>query len=254
MDTIVRVFWDPKRGSSEEEYQDAFAPRERLDEYRCEPVQRFAVSDGASEAIYSGRWAQILTQAWCEGRLELSEGRTEDMAILGETWRQSIGDSELPWWAEEKIRSGSFATLVGLELHEGPCGSAWSCTAVGDSCWLLIRENQVMALGPLQKSADFSNNPYLLASNPSLMANLPTAVTTTSGILEKGDEFFLMSDAIAHWVVGKIEGQVLFNEWFPFFDARDSEEAFKDWVGTLRDSGEMRNDDITLMSVCVVSC
>lgn len=253
METISRVFWVPKRGSSEDEYQDAFAPQERLDEYRSEPLQRFAISDGASEAIYSGRWARILAEAWCENRLKLLEGDLDDLTILGEAWKHSVEKSQLPWWAEEKIRSGSFATLVGLELQQKSCGAAeWSCTAVGDSCWLLVRKNQVVAFGPLQKSADFSNSPYLLASNSSMMANLSAAVATTSGLLEEGDEFFLMTDAIAHWAFSQLEAEMPFNEWFPFFDAGDSEAAFTNWVDALRDRGEMRNDDVTLLSVCVV--
>lgn len=252
MNTITRVFWIPKRGSSEDEYQDAFAPREKLDEYRCEPVQRFAVSDGASEAIYSGRWARMLAQAWCESRLELGGASPDDLAILGEAWLRSVEDSQLPWWAEEKIRSGSFATLVGLELRDGPSGAAWSCTAVGDSCWLLVRGNEALSVGPLQASADFSNSPYLLASNPAMMADLAGAVATRSGTLEEEDKFFLMTDAIAHWVIEKKQGQTPFNEWFPFFDAEDGTAAFKDWVDALRERGEMRNDDVTLMLVRVV--
>lgn len=35
----------------------------------------------------------------------------------------------------------------------------------------------------------------------------------------------------------------------PNFELDGSSQAFSDWISNLRDSGEMRNDDVTLMRV-----
>src|SRR5437764_13347045 len=93
----------PKRGNSPEEYEDAFCAA-RVGERRGR-VFRFAIADGATEASFSGRWAQMLTRAYCRGDLE-SDCQTASLARLQAAWSSEISGRSLPWYAEEKVRQG----------------------------------------------------------------------------------------------------------------------------------------------------
>ena len=69
---------------------------------------------------------------------------------------------ELPWYAEIKREQGAFATLLGLGVR-APTGQrrgGWRAVAVGDSCLMHIREGRCLLSFPVQKSADFNNEPH----------------------------------------------------------------------------------------------
>src|SRR5437763_7927962 len=94
----------PKRGCTEDEYEDAWA---------ADPARgRFAVADGASETSFAGRWAQLLTEGF------LTAARPPALSEwVGESrrcWSSEIMGLELPWYAEMKRDQGAFATLLGL--------------------------------------------------------------------------------------------------------------------------------------------
>src|SRR6266513_307758 len=72
---------------------------------------------------------------------------------------QEVAAKPLPWYAEEKMRSGAFSSLAGLTLH-GPAaeetgdgaGGAWESFAVGDSCLFQVRADELIVAFPLGSS------------------------------------------------------------------------------------------------------
>lgn len=56
MNLSVQVFWLPKGGHSEEDYEDSFA-------FSIQK-RRFAIADGATETSFAKQWAQSLVQAF----------------------------------------------------------------------------------------------------------------------------------------------------------------------------------------------
>src|SRR5947207_14428775 len=107
----LRIFWTPKRGNTAEEYEDAFWPPEPL--ALQSKLLRFAIADGATEASFARPWAQILTRAYCRDQLSDKKIR-KTLPRLEQEWRSAIGNQPLPWYAEEKLGQGAFATLLGL--------------------------------------------------------------------------------------------------------------------------------------------
>ena len=137
MKIYVDVFQTQKAGNEKAEYEDAYWPRLDSTTLQANKV-RVAVADGATDAVYSGLWAQLLVRAY--GRQQLTLNNTNsDLTKAARIWRRIVGTRPLPWYAEEKARLGSFAALVGLERFSSVCrgaGVSWKdavCPFVGSA-------------------------------------------------------------------------------------------------------------------------
>lgn len=243
----------PKSGNSELEYQDAYYPLTNRDIIEGDRI-RFAVADGASEAIYSGAWARGLVKAWGEYRLNFTESVLNEINETALEWSASIDRSELPWWAETKLEQGSFATLAGLELTaDGKNRANWSATAVGDSCFFHIREGEVLEFGPITESAAFSARPYLIGTKANTISQVAAHTIRFAGALAAGDEFILLTDALSAWLVAQIEsGKNYASFGEPLERSRDEPSAFSRWVERLRVDRVIRDDDVTYMWIMVI--
>jgi hypothetical protein len=237
MQASLRIFWTPKRGNTIDEYEDAFWPPEPLALHS--KLLRFAVADGATETSFARSWAQILTRAYCRDQLSDKKIR-KTMPLLEQEWRSVIGTSALPWYAEEKLSQGAFATVLGLTVLDGE----WQATAIGDSCLFQIRGGGLITAFPMTRSRDFSNHPCLLSSNNRRWTGELSHINRTGGAWEPGDEFYLMTDAVACWLLGAIEAGE------PPMDALHPLEQFEEWIESLR-AGGMRNDDVTVLRISV---
>ena len=163
MKIIYQTFALPKSGRTLEDYEDAFFPSDPL--YSRQPavisMNRFrcVVSDGATESCFSKYWADLLVKYY--GTSDGDEVRDEWLKKARADWESFISAQELPWYTEEKIDAGAFATLVGLTLSEH---NTWKSRAIGDSCLFQVRNNDVIATTPLTESAEFDSFPFLLGS------------------------------------------------------------------------------------------
>jgi hypothetical protein len=250
MRVVAQPAWVPKAGNSEAEYEDAVWPARRQDRRRSR--FRAAVADGATDSSFSGIWARLLVRAFGEGRLD-ADSLPDALEPLRHSWRSQVGERPLPWYAEEKLQRGAFATLVGLELlDQAPrlgMSRRWRALALGDSCLVQRRGQDLLACFPLDHSSAFTNAPYLLASDATRNQDLGEYLCLWEGDWEPGDSFYLMTDALAWWFLReREEGQQPWALW-PEADGADPGDAFGAWVHDLRASGRMRNDDVTLLRV-----
>ena len=254
MDTCTKILWLPKHDCSDTEYQDAFATNPIDDDGYCQdPIQLFAVADGASEAIFSGLWANLLVDSWVNTHNEVFSLSDGSIKRLAETWQANLPIENLPWWAEEKIRAGSFSTFAGLRLSTTEeYGCRWEFTAVGDSCLFIFRDSTFHYVSPLTKSVEFNSSPYLIASEPQFNTELNEHIITDSGEVLEGDEFILATDALAYWILSKLERDASQNEIFRFLEVGDNKGEFSRCIAAARLNGEMRNDDVTFLSVYVL--
>ncbi|HWQ68391.1 MAG TPA: protein phosphatase 2C domain-containing protein [Patescibacteria group bacterium] len=236
----------PKAGNAAAEYEDAFWPPKRL---RTRKAQlRLAVADGATETSYSGLWAKQLVEAFGYGRVR-PETLCKDLAPLQERWREEVHGKALPWYTEENLRSGTFASFLGLTFsarspndHHG----AWQALAVGDCCVAQVRGNVVLASFPLGAAADFNNRPCLLSSDPATNGAIENHLRTLEGTWATDDTFFLMTDALAHWFYQETEqGERPWNT-LRDLDTTDEPKPFPEWIADLRGKGAIKNDDVTL--------
>lgn len=250
------AFWVPKAGNQDSEYEDAYCPIGPIDAEGAS-LSRFAVADGATETSFSRLWAKQLVEAYIAGEFE----KIPDwkwLAELQEKWSSTVNSKPLPWYAEQKIESGAFAAVVGLTLTSPEADSqagTWHAEAIGDSCLFQIRDSQIVTKFPLGAAEEFTNSPTLIASKPGEASGLASLVLKEGG-WECGDQFYLMTDAVAAWFLWATENSESPWEIVRDLDAADEATAgkfglrsFRQWVDCARAQGLMRNDDVTLYRI-----
>ncbi len=171
---------------------------------------------------------------------------------MQQRWAAQVDGKPLPWYADVKRQEGAFTTFLGLtvRLRAGK-PRAWKAVAVGDSCLFQVRRDSLVRQFPLGCSNDFNTSPALVGSRPPSGAPLPQK-SRTQGRYEIGDRMLLMTDALAQWFLEECEqGARPWRDIRKLLSRRSSEAAFAAWVEKLRDRGSLRNDDVTLLSVCV---
>jgi hypothetical protein len=238
-------FWSEKFGNSENEYEDAFWPKRPLDDSAL--TFRFAVADGATESSYSKFWAGLLVEAFCGGELEPKK-RIESLRNLESAWSNYVTAKPIPWYLVDSVRSGAFSSILGLTLKSSPTsgkGRTWQAVAVGDSCLVQMRGDQVVSKFPISDSASFSNRPILLSSSSG--ANAETKWLNISGTWESDDTFFMMTDALAHWFLAEVERHQRPWDYLRGLEVEGAE--FHDLVCELRRTKVLRNDDVTLLRI-----
>jgi hypothetical protein len=235
----------PKHGSSEEEYEDAFFPicsRENSKlPFSC------AIGDGATETSYSGLWANLLTEAFAQN--PSVEGLLRNIPETRVAWRNQTSSKPLPWYAEQKLAKGAFATLLGLTIsqNDNDPDLQWEAHAVGDSCLFHVTKDGVKATFPINKAADLNLNPTLLCSVYQEGENLRELFSTTTGKLQVGERIYLVTDALAGWILRGLE-----NDEKPFesiYQATRTEGGFLALVEGWREAKAIKNDDCTLLWV-----
>jgi Protein phosphatase 2C len=241
------ALWVAKDGNAQFEYEDAcWTPRQ------CNPLEgqsfRFAVADGATDAVFSGLWAQILVRAF--GKRNLTANTNGALiSRLRKMWSRSVGHRPLPWYAEEKLRSGAFAALIGFELVENQQGGTgtWTATACGDCCLFQVRGPNLVTAFPITSSEQFTNSPHLLCSIGPGTDDF-ARLSSTAGEWMEGDCFYLMTDALANWFLVECETRCV-----PWQTLRDitlpTDPPFGSWIEGLRRAKQIRNDDCTLLSI-----
>jgi hypothetical protein len=231
----IRQFTTSKSGHALEECEDAIgANTTKL---------RFVVTDGATEAFDSGRWARQLALDWVN-QSELLSGDDlwswlgEQGALLGESW----AELQLSWYAEEKARAGSFAAFVGIELNLTT--AVWRGIALGDSCFFQFRDGRLLATLPDLTDYSFTSNPVLAPSLTAQQTNALKSVVTKTGELKKTDSLVLCSDALAAWLSVKSDTSAVMDL---FFNADDQQLLL--FLEGERSSGRLKDDDISLLAI-----
>ncbi|GIK37980.1 MAG: hypothetical protein BroJett011_18130 [Chloroflexota bacterium] len=162
----------------------------------------------------------------------------------------------LPWFALEKVQYGAFAALLGLSLTTNGTESFtghWTAFAAGDSCLFHVRHPELLVCFPIERADQFNNHPVLLSTNP-LKNQLLSEVADKlewRGQWQVGDQFLLMTDALAQWFMVQVEqGE---QPWLTLKEVASHSQllsgAFNTWITDLRTSKNIRNDDVTLLMI-----
>lgn len=251
MRAVLHTFWAPKSGNSEDEYEDAFAPG--ADDVFTGERLRFAVADGATEASYSGRWARLLVQGYRKGWLGVADP-SQVLQRLARIWRRGLQSKKLPWYAQEKLRRGAFAALLGLELsteNADDQDGAWNAYSVGDCCLFHVAGDRLLTSFPFNDPRDFGSRPLLLSSVAERNGAAIASTSTISSRWSLGDRFYLVSDALAACFLAEHQGG---NPPWPLAHSLGTPEAeydFWEWMSKLREQRALRNDDVTLVRIAL---
>jgi hypothetical protein len=237
--------WLPRRGNSADEYEDASA---------CAPEHgRYAIADGASGSSFAGLWARLLVEGFVQVPASQSDAWSAWLPPLQERWSTEVSSRPLPWFAQNKVQQGAFATFVGLSLRRiGWWGQRWRwrAVAVGDACFFLVRDGMLQQALPVVRAQDFGNTPWLLGSRGATGPTLAEKEVRAHGELRPSDRLWLMTDALAQWFLQEIEAER--EPWEvlePVLAAPRPQEAFARFVDELRDAGTLHNDDVTLVAI-----
>ncbi len=252
MHATIQAFWLPKAGNSASEYEDAFWPTPEEDLVSL-PI-RLAVGDGATATSFSALWAKLLVQDHGEGFLT-EETLVERLPILRDRWLVEVSREPLPWYAEEKLRSGAFSSFLGLTIEQdsGTRGERgrWRALAIGDSCLFHVRNNERIVAWPMDKSDQFNDWPVLIPSVSGGDESFRDAIKVEQGSWEMGDVFYLMTDALACWFLRRLE--LKDGDPFEFLNRICDDASFEEFIrnqraDSLEDGIEMlKNDDVTLV-------
>jgi hypothetical protein len=254
----------PKSGNSQDEYEDAFFPRGRIPRARegtvslSENRRRFAIADGASESLLAGRWADRLARAYArkpfgsrEEPLATFRRATAGWPKLLDSYRaqRDAALHAVQWYEEPGLQRGAFATFLGLQLDHDGRHRRWEAVALGDSCVLHVPRNGSPKTFPMAPGDAFDVTPQLVCSRDD-PARAACFASRMSGTFACEDQFVLMTDAVAAWCLAALDARS--DEWQQLleFDPYTTEQ-FKHWVEVMRKSGQMRNDDVTVMRVTV---
>lgn len=207
-----------------------------------------AVSDGATTSSYSNIWANLLVDAFIEKPYLHSKELLDNVSTLSERWWKDVRQKDLPWYAEEKLAQGSFATFIGMKLNHAPGNPSttrYTIIAVGDSCFFHIRNNQLYKSFPVADPDEFSSHAYLVPTQHELIAKLEGKIHRMAGSCQPGDTLVLATDAFSHWFLKSFaEGTMPMAQLEEAVTCDDSGQAFEELVNSMRQSGQMRNDDV----------
>jgi hypothetical protein len=261
MNVTVKIYWTPKRGNTADEYEDAYQPANEGE--TVDRVFYAAMEDGASEGYLSGKWADILVKEF----LKSQDGNKPLINLVAETYqtwekylktyleKRQAENRPIQWYEEPGLENGAFSTFVGLTLLDGPdeYDKIWLASAVGDTCLFHFRRSQLIGSFPMQAAESFNSWPCLISSNPANNKKLPENIKIKEGLWECDDTFLMMSDALSAWFLKEHEASrqpyALLQEIIP-----EGRDAFVSWLEELRDMNEIKNDDVTLMSLSVSEC
>ena len=242
MAATFHEFWLPRRGSSPEEYEDAFA--------RDAAAGRFALADGATESSYSALWAHLLVNDFVQNASQEIGDWQSHLPALQERWYESVRGPSLAWNVEAKLEQGAFATFLGVALTYAERIPQWEAVAVGDACLFHTRGPMLFSAFPVDHSSKFSNAPRLLGSRtpPESIRKNPPLHLQGSGLAD--DRLWMMTDALAQWCLRQEEaGRDPWGELDGIMTHSEAQQRFSDWIEELRSSKQLHNDDVTLLAI-----
>lgn len=242
-----------KLGNRPDENEDAAEVVEPPNGILSEHPGRYAVADGATTGGFSSEWAsELVRTAVAHGTPSGSLNACAEP--LRSTWADRFAALDIPWYAEAKARAGSFATLLSLWItppeDDAPDG-AWDAAAVGDTCLFQVRHDKLYQAFPLTSSTAFDSTPDLIASKPPM--GLAIKEERIQGQWQVGDQFYLMSDALAAWFLSTYEQDG--RPWVEIAAWREpavTDDRFAAWIAELRASHRLRNDDVTLLIIEII--
>lgn len=258
----ISCFWTQKNGNEVHEYEDAYAVADGSisddgDWDSSEPL-RLALADGASESFLAGRWAVDLTARYAAG-----SGTKVLIRKAVAAWPELLAaycderaqrGKPLMWFEETKMQDGAHATLVTGRFVDRPgleASGYLDLTALGDACSFGVRDDELILSFPMTAAEDFGTSPSLIQSRPRDVELTVSTVQRRRVRWESGDAYYFATDALSHWFLATVEAGG--RPWEALRDlGTDDAPAFEDWVAGLRASGEMHNDDVSLLRVDVL--
>ena len=102
---------------------------------------------------------------------------------------------------------------------------------------------------PISDLSQFGSHPMLAPSNHVRLDAAMDQVLIKDGQARVGDVFLLLTDAIAAWYLQALNTSPQLAQEFDASLASTNDHGLETLICRCRDSGSLRNDDVTLLSV-----
>ena len=243
LSVTIKTFTCSKHGNSSDENEDAFlAPLNSGDSH-----VRVAVADGATESSFSREWADLLVSNYDVFQYGDSFN-TSLLPAIKKSWLAKINVDDLPWYAQQKMELGAFASFLGIDIELGN-GNA-EIIAVGDSNAFVFRNDELQLAFPVEKSSDFGNTPILISTEPSKNNIEGHFFMRDRFTVAAGDLVILGTDAISQWILRESEiGNNPEEQIREMFSKEDCEFVFRKWLDEARENLVIKNDDYTIVLI-----
>lgn len=256
------VFSAHKSDLGPETFEDAYFPVEDFSSSLPDPA-RFAVADGASEALLSGKFADIVVDSFgvsnrsdtdCQTLLKIIYGMWEKWKLEDYLPSREREGRPIKWYEEQGLADGAFCAFLGLNFlcPVDLASGFWKAIAIGDSCLFHVRDGKLLRSFPLRESSSFDSRPFLISSNPIKNEHILGRVRKIFGTWVRNDIIFLMTDAMALWFIKQHEAGNKPWEILSTFGPKTPKSVFSDFVRDLRSCELIRNDDTTLMKIALL--
>jgi len=200
----LRAWTSPKAGNSAEQNEDAWSATPFTTENGGNGLL-IAVSDGATEAIYSRQWARALVEAATPDWSRVTDEQFADrLSELRRRFSPFPAGQEIPWYARDKFKlQGSQATLLLAAVEPGPVTGTCevSAVAIGDSGLFLFTKEGTVQSFPATRSSDVGVNPALVTSLERPLG----PIERWSATMRDGDLLVLVTDALEKWLLQLLE-------------------------------------------------
>lgn len=223
-------------------FQVIEVPRSEKARDECEDIfgcmgTRFAVSDGATEYIFSRLWAKILVSSFLMGQNPFDENTWKSNVRKWHAWSKSA-DPSGSWFGDEKLKKGSAATFLGINFRSN---LKWKAVALGDSCLLHSRNGRLLSCWPISVDSEFGSTPQLISTE-----RTPSEPVVSKGSCEPGDVMILGTDALAKWILQSYQREK--NPLKLLIEDKEGSRRIVDIIKSLRESGSdpCLDDDDTL--------
>jgi F0F1-type ATP synthase membrane subunit c/vacuolar-type H+-ATPase subunit K len=241
-----------KEGNSLSEYEDGYAPK-RSGIYLGDGLA-FALGDGAAASPFAGMWCNALVRAFARNPFLSDKSLRKCTELLGSVHHQRLEPRQIPWFVEARAKLGAFSTMLGIRFYRVPKGRCrYAALAVGDTCFFQVRDGEVVTRFPLCHPSKFGLRPDLVGSRTEWNSRIWSRVRRQKGNVRLGDSFLMMSDALACWFLEKLEDGAWDRLEEVIESGKHSRQRFLDLVACLREGGEIRNDDTTLLAIKVLA-
>jgi len=208
-------------------------------------IVRFAISDGATEASFSKEWSDLLVSSYNDNFFDIKNFQ-DTLIKISASWNTVTSSIKLPWYAEQKAETGSFATFTGITINI--CEETFKAVAIGDCNLFQIRDSVLLNAFPNLSVEDFGNTPNLLATNQKYQTDLTKNVLYHKGTIKSNDIILLTTDALAAWIFTQIDlGAKPWNHLLNLIENYKGD--FENWLNNKRSENEIKNDDVTLVII-----
>jgi hypothetical protein len=238
----VQQFQAPKNGSEMKDCQDAIA-------YDVENGM-YAIADGVSDSAFQQKWARLLVNSFVD-QARAGEAITpvwiaQWLEAQQKIWQSQLNLETVPWHGRMKAgQIGAEATFLGIRLS--PDRRSWSGIVIGDcNLFHFDKDCKFVQSVPFQRSNEFSNATQAFSSINKEYKQTIKQLKPIEGKIKTGDYLILTTDAMARWMLLRLE-----EKRNPLLEIPtvDDPAAFHRWVNAQRQNRRIKDDDTSLLLI-----